>query len=128
MGKIIKTAATIIGALGLLLLAYLYLKPAAEQTGLSKNAGADAESTEIIRLLDHMNSIHIDATFFASGAFKSLKDMGTDIGKEPFGKTDPFAAFGAGNAPGSGADVDSLTGSGGTSGGTTPPSGSLNAL
>ena len=67
------------------------------QSALSSTKASDVKDsdrrTQII--LQQMNSVKMDDSFFKSAAFASLEDFGITVQPEAFKRSNPFAPFGA---------------------------------
>lgn len=87
-----KNIIIIVAVIVIAALAFYYMSssPSATDTGLQSNS-ANAVGASEIALLNQVEALRIDTTFFNDPAYKSLVDYSVAITPEAVGRPNPFA-------------------------------------
>jgi len=75
----------------------------------NENNVDDVAEREILSLLLDLRAIDLDSSIFESEAFKSLKDFGVTLAKEPVSRVNPFAPIGNDRAVATSTNADNDT-------------------
>lgn len=76
-----------------LVLAYLYWSGTKVPDSLTLDVSIDTQAvgSRVLRLLNEIDSLHVDSSLFSDSSYKTLRDYTVDIPSLPVGRPNPFS-------------------------------------
>jgi len=100
----LKSTVIVIVVIAIVLIAYFYYKgksaPSASSSLLTQTSTDSSQvGTQVLGLLNQIQSLRIDSTLFADPGYQTLRDYSVEIPPENVGRDNPFAPLPGAPAP-----------------------------